>query len=110
MPGDKIVRSIFMFLVAGLCEIGGGWARLAVVKKRTWCNMGACWRIGYNSLSRYPYVSTRSFWQGLRYGRWLFHRLFSLSGWVVDGNTPNRFDVIGAAVSVAGVCIMYWTR
>jgi small multidrug resistance family-3 protein len=25
MPGDKIVASILLFLVAGLCEIGGGW-------------------------------------------------------------------------------------
>ena len=25
MSADKIVSSVFLFLVAGLCEIGGGW-------------------------------------------------------------------------------------
>jgi len=72
--------------------------------------MGACWRIGYNSLRRYPYVSTAHFGRVYATGGGFFIVLSLLPGWVVDGNTPNRFDVIGAAVSVAGVCIMYWTR
>lgn len=25
MPIDKIANSVFLFLLAGLCEIGGGW-------------------------------------------------------------------------------------
>jgi small multidrug resistance family-3 protein len=34
-----------------------------------------------------------------------------LWGWVLDRNMPDRFDVIGAVVSVGGVfIIMYWPR
>jgi drug/metabolite transporter superfamily protein YnfA len=32
-------------------------------------------------------------------------------GWFVDRNIPDRFDLIGAAISLAGVAvIMYWPR
>ena len=34
-----------------------------------------------------------------------------LWGWMFDGNIPDRFDLIGAAVSLGGVfIIMYWPR
>jgi small multidrug resistance family-3 protein len=34
-----------------------------------------------------------------------------LWGWVVDGNRPDHFDLIGATVSLIGVAIiMYWPR
>ena len=34
-----------------------------------------------------------------------------LWGWIFDGNRPDRFDVIGATVSLVGVfIIMYWPR
>ncbi len=38
--------------------------------------------------------------------------VFSLLwGWRMDGNVPDRFDVIGAAISLLGACvIMYWPR
>jgi small multidrug resistance family-3 protein len=32
-------------------------------------------------------------------------------GWTIDGDVPDRFDIIGAAVSLSGVfIIMYWPR
>jgi small multidrug resistance family-3 protein len=34
-----------------------------------------------------------------------------LWGWILDGNQPDRFDLIGAIVSLIGVgVIMYWPR
>lgn len=32
-------------------------------------------------------------------------------GWILDANVPDRFDVVGTAVSLAGVSIIiYWPR
>ena len=34
-----------------------------------------------------------------------------LWGWAVDGDLPDRFDVIGATISLIGVLIViYWPR
>jgi small multidrug resistance family-3 protein len=34
-----------------------------------------------------------------------------LWGWILDANVPDRFDVVGAAMSLIGVSIiMYWPR
>jgi small multidrug resistance family-3 protein len=40
-----------------------------------------------------------------------FILLSLLWGWIFDGNQPDRFDLIGAIVSLIGVgVIMYWPR
>ena len=34
-----------------------------------------------------------------------------LWGWSIDGDRPDKADVIGAAIALVGVCIMmYWPR
>jgi small multidrug resistance family-3 protein len=34
-----------------------------------------------------------------------------LWGWMLDGNVPDRFDLIGGAIALVGVSvIMYWPR
>jgi small multidrug resistance family-3 protein len=41
----------------------------------------------------------------------VFIVLSLLWGWGVDGNVPDRFDILGAMLSLLGVCIlMYWPR
>lgn len=46
----------------------------------------------------------------LRMAAFLFV-LAILWGWRVDGVTPDRFDLIGGSVALAGVLIiMYWPR
>jgi hypothetical protein len=80
MPSEKIVTSLLLFLVAGLCEIRGGWLVWQWLREGRGHNMGACWRVGSNSLRHYPHLSTGSFWQGLRYVRWLFYHSFSFVG------------------------------
>ena len=34
----------------------------------------------------------------------------TLWGWLIDGKTPDRFDVIGAAVAMVGVVIVLYGR
>jgi small multidrug resistance family-3 protein len=111
MPADKIATSIFLFLVAGLCEIGGGWLVWQWLREGRALRWGL---VGGLVLILYGIIPT---FQPAHFGRvyaaygGFFIVLSLFWGWVMDGNTPDRFDVIGAAVSVAGVCIiMYWPR
>jgi small multidrug resistance family-3 protein len=111
MPGNKIVTSIVLFLVAGLCEIGGGWLVwqwLREGRNLTWGFIGGLVLILYGIIPTF---------QPAHFGRvyatygGFFIILSLLWGWIIDGNIPDRPDVIGVAVSLLGVCIiMYWPR
>jgi small multidrug resistance family-3 protein len=111
MAGDKVVSSIFLFLVAGLCEIGGGWLVWQWLRE----GRGLTWGLaGGLVLILYGIIPT---FQPAHFGRvyaaygGFFIFLSLLWGWIFDGTVPDRFDVIGAVVTMAGVCIiMYWPR
>jgi small multidrug resistance family-3 protein len=111
MAGDKVVSSIFLFLVAGLCEIGGGWLVWQWLRE----GRGLTWGLaGGLVLILYGIIPT---FQPAHFGRvyaaygGFFIVLSLLWGWIFDGTAPDRFDVIGAVVAMAGVCIiMYWPR
>jgi small multidrug resistance family-3 protein len=111
MPIDKISHSIFLFLVAGLCEIGGGWLIWQWLRE----HKGPLWGlIGGTVLILYGIIPT---FQPAHFGRvyaaygGFFIVLSLMWGRIVDGNSPDRFDVMGAAIALAGVSIiMYWPR
>jgi small multidrug resistance family-3 protein len=111
MAGDRVVSSIFLFLVAGLCEIGGGWLVWQWLRE----GRGLTWGLaGGLVLILYGIIPT---FQPAHFGRvyaaygGFFIFLSLLWGWIFDGTVPDRFDVIGAVVTMAGVCIiMYWPR
>ena len=97
--------------LTGLFEIGGGY----VVWQ--WWRNGSHWSVGLLGaviLIMYGIVPT---YQPSHFGRvyaaysgW-FIILSILWGWLVDHMEPDRFDVIGAMVCLAGVAaMMYWPR
>lgn len=108
MPNAK---SISLFIVAGLLEIGG------VYFVWPWWRSGPPLSIGVLgavALSLYGIVPTYEpahFGQVYAaYGGW-FVVLSLLWGQVVDKTSPDRFDIIGGALCPIGVgVIMYWPR
>jgi len=106
-----IARSILLFIVAGLFEIGGGYLVWQ------WWRNGAGFVIGAAGgliLFLYGIVPTfqpQSFGRVYAaYGGW-FVVLSILWGWGVDHVRPDRFDLLGAAVCLVGVgIIMYAPR
>ena len=99
------------FILAGLCEIGGGWLVWQWLRESRPWPWGV---IGGLVLILYGIIPT---FQPAHFGRvyaaygGVFIILSLLWGWLFDGNVPDRFDVVGAIVSLAGVCIiMYWPR
>ena len=108
----SIARSIGLFVVAALAEIGGAWLVWQGVREQR----GVGWvGAGILALAAYGFVAT--FQEDPNFGRVLaaYGGIFvagSLAwGVVLDGFRPDRFDVIGTAICLVGVAvIMYAPR
>lgn len=106
-----IVKSIGYFILAGLFEIGGGyliWLWLREGKPIGYAFWGAVILIGYGII---PTLQPAHFGRVYTAYGGVFIVLSLLWGWKVDGIIPDRFDIIGGAIALAGVSIiMYWPR
>ncbi|GIF99006.1 YnfA family protein [Catellatospora citrea] len=107
-----IARSVILFALAALLEIGGAW-----LIWQGWREHRGLWWIaaGVIALGGYGFVAT--FQSDANFGRILaaYGGVFvagSLAwGMVVDKFRPDRYDVIGAVICLAGVVmIMYAPR
>lgn len=103
--------SVLLFLLAGLCEIGGGWLVWQWLREGKGFSWGL---IGAVVLILYGIIPT---FQPAHFGRvyatygGFFIVLSLLWGWILDGNMPDFFDVTGAGIALVGVSIiMYWPR
>ncbi len=106
-----IAKSILLFVLAGLCEIGGGYLVWQSIRDgKGW--FGAL--IGGLLLILYGIIPT---FQPAHFGRvyaaygGVFVVMSLLWGWKFDKNIPDLPDMIGACLCVMGVLvIMYWPR
>ena len=107
-----IIKSIFYFLLAGLFEIGGGyliWQWLREGKSLWYGLAGAIVLILYGIV---PTLQPEGNFGKIyaAYGG-IFIVMSLLWGWRIDDITPDRYDIIGAAIALIGVgIIMYWPR
>jgi small multidrug resistance family-3 protein len=106
-----IAKSALLFIVAGLCEIGGGylvwlWLREG---KSIWIAMaGAFVLILYGII---PTLQPAHFGRVYAAYGGVFVVMSILWGWKVDRILPDRFDLIGGLICLVGVgVIMYWPR
>lgn len=106
-----VVRSMLLFMLAGLAEIGGAWLVWQGIRE----HRGALWVAGgLLVLGAYGFVAT--FQPDRHFGRILaaYGGVFvagSLAwGVVVDGFRPDRWDLIGAAVCLLGVALIMYAR
>jgi small multidrug resistance family-3 protein len=106
-----VTRSVVLFVLAGLCEIGGGWLMwqwLRGGRPAGWGVAGAAVLVLYGIV---PTLQPASF--GRTYATYggFFIALSLLWGWAVDGTMPDGIDIAGAVVALGGVAmIMYWPR
>ena len=98
-------------MLAGLCEIGGGWLMWQWLREKKpgwWGFAGALVLMLYGVI---PTFQLSHFGRVYAVYGGFFIVLSLLWGWRFDDNKPDRFDVIGAAIALAGVCfMMYWPR
>jgi small multidrug resistance family-3 protein len=107
----EIAKSLFYFLLAGLCEIGGGylvWQWLREGKSLWFALVGAVVLVTYGII---PTFQSASFGRVYAAYGGIFIVLALLWGWHVDRIVPDRFDLLGGLIALAGVfVIMYWPR
>ena len=100
--------SVVYFAFAGLCEIGGGYLMWIAIRngKPWWVGaLGACILVLYGWV---PTLQPANFGRVyVAYGG-VFIVLSALWGWGIDGQRPDRFDVIGGIVCLAGAAIVFF--
>jgi small multidrug resistance family-3 protein len=105
---NKILISVFFFLLAGLCEIGGGYLVWL------WLREDMSWLLGvFGGFVLFAYGIVPTFQPSH------FHRIYSayggifivmalLWGWIFQGIRPDTFDIIGSIISLIGVMIIFY--
>jgi small multidrug resistance family-3 protein len=102
------LKSLFIFLLAGVCEIGGGfliwlWLREG---KTGWYGF-----LGGLVLVLYGIVAT---WQTSSFARvyaaygGIFIVMSLVWGYYLDNFKPDRLDVIGTLIVLVGVWVIYY--
>ena len=106
-----IGKSMALFVLAGLCEIGGGYLVWQWYRNGRSLIFGL---LGGAVLFLYGVIPT---YQPAHFGRvyaaygGIFVVLSLLWGWAIDGRAPDRYDLLGGTICLAGVAvIMYWPR
>ncbi|MER7606750.1 YnfA family protein [Nocardioides sp. NPDC023903] len=107
-----ILRSLLLFALAAVAEIGGAWLVWQGLREhRGWLWVGA----GFIALGLYGVVATLQ--PDAHFGRILaaYGGVFVVGsiawGMAMDGYRPDRWDIAGAALCLAGMgVIMYAPR
>jgi len=105
----RVAQSGLLFVLAGLCEIGGGYLVWQ------WWRTGAPWAVGGLGallLVLYGIIPT---YQPVHFGRayaaygGCFIALAILWGWAVDRISPDRYDILGGAICLLGVVVIMYS-
>jgi len=107
----SILSSIGLYVLAALCEIGGGylmWLWFREGRTLGYAIAGAAILILYGII---PTFQTAHFSRVYAAYGGMFIVLSLLWGWAVDSTRPDRFDIIGAIICLVGMAvIMYAPR
>jgi small multidrug resistance family-3 protein len=108
MNTGLIYRSISLFLLAGLCEIGGGYMIWNAIKEKSPLWVGI---LGALLLVIYGVIATL---QPAGFGRTyaayggIFVMMAIIWGWLVDKTKPDIYDIIGAGIILMGTAIIFY--
>jgi small multidrug resistance family-3 protein len=105
----EITRAVMLFLLAGLAEIGGGWLVWQ------WAREGRAWPFGLvGALVLVAYGVIPTLQVEPHFGRvyaaygGVFVVLSLLWGYQFDGFKADRWDLIGAAICLVGVLVIFF--
>jgi len=104
----NIIRTLSLFIVAGLCEIGGlyliwQWARTD--KSVLWALSGLIALLVYGLMQTLQdFTFGRAF---AAYGG-IFITVAMLWGWKVDGRVPDHWDWLGVGLCLVGASLILW--
>ncbi|ERN11852.1 hypothetical protein AMTRI_Chr06g173850 [Amborella trichopoda] len=103
---EDILVAISLFILAALCEIGGGWL-VWKWRRENWNLLSFIAGIAIlalygiiPTLQRLPFSRTYAAYGGF------FVALSLLWGWAFDAQVPDRWDILGSVVAVGGVFVI----
>jgi small multidrug resistance family-3 protein len=103
----SVAKTMSLFVLAAIAEIGGAWLIWQGVREHRRVGWVGC---GIVALAAYGFVATLQ--DDANFGRILaaYGGIFVAGslGWgvIADGFTPDRYDLIGAAVCLVGVSVI----
>ncbi|HWP46924.1 MAG TPA: YnfA family protein [Candidatus Limnocylindrales bacterium] len=103
-----IIKSLLYFVIAGLCEIGGGylvWLWLREGKSPWFAGIGALVLFLYGII---PTLQPANFGRVYAAYGGVFIVLSILWGWRVDRIVPDKFDIMGGCIALVGVLVMMY--
>lgn len=104
----KYLKPALIFIFAGLCEIGGGYLVWLWLRENKPMSVGL---LGFLILAFYGIIAT---WQPANFARTyatyggVFIVMSLVWAWKFDDFIPNKFDLIGAAIALVGVMIIFF--
>ncbi|HEY8659432.1 MAG TPA: YnfA family protein [Hanamia sp.] len=103
-----ILKSILLFVLAGFCEIGGGyliWIWLKEGKSFWYGLVGAIILVLYGLVAT---LQTSGFARVYATYGGFFIVMSLLWAYKMDNFRPDKYDIIGALIALLGVCIIYY--
>ena len=104
----QVIKSLSYFVLAGLCEIGGGyliWLWLREGKSIQFALFGSVMLIMYGVI---PTLQPFNFGRVYAAYGGVFIILSLLWGWQIDKIAPDRADIIGSIVALVGVLVILY--
>ena len=106
-----VFRTFGIYVVAAIGELGGTYCYWRWLREK-----GPGWLAVLGLVALLGYALVQTLQPESKYGRvyaayaGVFLVGAMLWGWLIDGNTPDRFDVIGGAIAMAGVVVVLFGR
>ena len=108
MTKETVFRSLVVFILAGLCEIGGGYMIWTALKDKQpmWVGLlgGILMAVYGATATLQPSGFGRTY---AAYGG-VFIIMALLWGWIVDKVKPDLYDIVGAIIVLAGIAIIFY--
>lgn len=109
----NIVKSVFLFIIAGILEIGGGYLVWKGVREKL--RPAITIPLGCIILAAYGLVVTlqplESFGRTFAVYGGFFIVLSYLWAYIFDGTSVDTGDIVGSAIALSGVCVAwFWPR
>jgi len=103
-----IVRTITLFIVAGLAEVGRAyliWQWVRASKPVLWGFLGLVALLLYGLTQT---LQTFNFGRAFAAYGGIFITVAMMWGWQIDGRTPDRWDWLGVSICLVGVVVILW--
>lgn len=103
-----ILYSLFFFILAGLCEIGGGYLVWLWLRENHSWTIGACGGLILFAYGVIPTFQPSSFGRVYAAYGGIFVIMAIIWGLIIDKKIPDRYEIIGGFVVLLGALIIFY--